>query len=148
MSDKVEFSLDARGIRAAFDKLNGQTQGALERGAQGGGLVIQAGMKRRIMQGGKSGHVYKRGGKEHVASAPGEPPATDTGALANSIQTIVTARRPDYAETQTGSPLDYSESLEFGTSKMEARPYGRPTLDEDRDAIEAAIIGAIRKAAT
>lgn len=35
-----------------------------------------------------TGRVYRRFGKLHVASAPGQPPARDTGRLINSIYSV------------------------------------------------------------
>ncbi len=35
----------------------------------------------------KTGNTYERGGKTHIASSAGNPPAIDTGRLVSSIQT-------------------------------------------------------------
>jgi HK97 gp10 family phage protein len=75
----------------------------------------------------------------HTASAPGEPPAVDTGFLRNSIQ--VDEVTPN--EAIIAPHTDYAEHVEFGTSRMAARPYMRPALDEHEreivDAIEATV---------
>jgi hypothetical protein len=144
--DKVEFTLDVRDCIAALQRLNGDASEGLKRAALAGGMVIQAGMKRRITQGGKSGRLYQRGRKQHQASAPGEPPASDTGALANSIVARISKSDADYAESETGPTMAYDEALEFGASRMAARPYARPTLDEDADQIQAAIEAALQRA--
>jgi hypothetical protein len=47
-------------------------------------FTIEARMK-AIMPGKRSGRIYRYGRGEHQASAPGEPPAIDTGNLLNSI---------------------------------------------------------------
>lgn len=39
-----------------------------------------------ILHTSKSGRQYRRGGKVHTASAPGEPPASDTGRLVQSVR--------------------------------------------------------------
>lgn len=138
-------------VEAAFRQLDAIAAEALPKSAMAGGYVIQAGMKRRIMQGGKTGRIYKRGNRQHQASAPGEPPATDYGALVNSIETRISESSADYAESETGPTVAYGEGLEYGTSRMEARPYGRPTLDEDaeqiKDAIETSLTRLLQKAA-
>lgn len=64
-------------------------------------------------------------GKNHVASAAGEFPNRDTGGLQNGFKTEQTG--PLSAEFR--SETEYSEALEFGTSKMEARPHVRPARD-------------------
>ena len=73
----------------------------------------------------KTGRVYRRGGVEHQASAPGEPPASDTGQLVNSIGTVYDTT------TLTGRVVAKSKHappLEFGTKNMEPRPFLRPAL--------------------
>ena len=77
----------------------------------------------------KTGRVYRYGKVEHQASAPGEAPATDTGALAAN------------AKTEQAAPAmweilffqDYAAALEFGTPKMLPRPYLRPAVEAVRD---------------
>lgn len=85
---------------------------------------VEAEMK-ILMTGSKSGIVYMRGGRSHQASAPGEPPAVDTGFLINSIQTDVKSD----AEATITIAAEYAEALEFGTSKIEPRPFVRPAID-------------------
>lgn len=146
MSDKVSFSLNVKETIAALERLDGDASEGLKRAALAGGMVIQAGMKRRITQGGKTGQLYSRGRKMHQASAPGEAPASDTGALANSIITQISQSTADYAESETGPTMEYGGMLEYGTSRVKARPYGRPTLDEDADKIQAAMEAALERA--
>lgn len=71
-------------------------------------------------------------GRNHVASAPGEYPNRDTGGLQNGFKTEQTG--PLSAEFR--SETEYSEALEFGTSKMEARPHVRPARDAVKPKIE------------
>jgi hypothetical protein len=69
----------------------------------------------------KSGRAYNRRGRIHIASAPGESPAVDTGFLSNSIQTTV---KSDYeAEIVIGA--EYAEILEFEKN----RPFVRKSID-------------------
>lgn len=67
-------------------------------------------------------------GKNHVPSSPGEPPNADTHLLSNSIE--VTQPKPLLVRVTSQAP--YSAALEFGTSKMEARPFMRPARDKTR----------------
>lgn len=74
-----------------------------------------------VQSGGRSGRVYKRskGKIVHQASAPGEPPKSDSGYLASHIRGFVEERFTAVLEAAT----KYARSLEFGTRKMGARPF-------------------------
>lgn len=62
----------------------------------------------------------------HIAAAPNQAPNTDTGKLVNSI-----AVEMDWNDTsaEVGSNLDYAAYLEFGTKKMEPRPWLSPAVN-------------------
>ena len=76
-----------------------------------------------------TGRTYKRGKRGvHVASAPGQPPAPDTGNLRRNW------RRQTYAHPngkglgvsvhmRITSDMFYQKFLEFGTRKMAPRPH-------------------------
>lgn len=70
-------------------------------------------------------------GKGHVPSKPGEPPNNDTGNLKNNIETS----QPEPLVAEVRSNAEYAAALEFGTSKMGARPYMRPARDAEAPAI-------------
>lgn len=80
------------------------------------------------MRDGKHGRSYKvsKSGKPHTASAPGEPPAIDTGALVNSI----TTESPSEYVREVGTAMEYAQHLEFGTpgGKIAPRPFIRPAF--------------------
>jgi len=84
----------------------------------------------------KSGNFYLRGGKAHRASAPGEAPAVDSGELLRSIVFDVRGMEMEVG-AEAGAP--YAELLEEGTSKMKARPFLEPAIEEHRDAIINAV---------
>ena len=98
-------------------------------------LDIQARAQMAIMNPPKSGRIYRRGNVAHQASAPGEAPATDTGNLVNSAYTKKLAD----ADYETGFTVEYAAPLEFGTAKIEPRPYLRPAVEAVRKAFIAAI---------
>jgi hypothetical protein len=58
----------------------------------------------------------------HIASSPGNPPRIDTGNLVNQIN--VSQQGQFVWVIRSGA--DYGPDLEFGTSKMAARPYMGP----------------------
>lgn len=63
-------------------------------------------------------------GAGHVPSKPGEPPKRDTGHLDTNIE----AYRTGKLTAEVRSQAEYAAHLEFGTSKMAARPYMRPAV--------------------
>ena len=90
----------------------------------------------------KSGIVYPRGKRaSHQASAPGEPPAMDTGNLSSNIS----LRPADIGMTEIYIRDDaaYGYALELGapSRKLAARPFLRPALA----AVEAPFTAAIKR---
>lgn len=71
-------------------------------------------------------------GKNHVPSAPGQPPNRDTGVLQGHLTNEMVG--PLTAEVRSEAP--YANDLEIGTSKMAARPYMRPARDANRKEIQ------------
>jgi hypothetical protein len=79
-----------------------------------------------IQRGPKTGLTYKRRGVMHRASAPGQYPATDTGTLASRVDfNLPTASN---LRGSVGTNIFYGPMLEFGTSKMAARPWLLPSF--------------------
>jgi HK97 gp10 family phage protein len=62
---------------------------------------------------------------KHVASAPGYPPNVDTGTLRASIR----ASQVKEMVWQVTAGTDYAIPLEFGTPRMQARPFFRPKVE-------------------
>lgn len=87
-----------------------------------------------------TGAVYVRDGKMHRASAPGQPPAKDTGTLQSSIEYKVT-KDGETISGLIGSSADYAIYLEFGTSRMAARPFLRPVLENNKEEIVDKFVG-------
>lgn len=80
----------------------------------------------------------------HRASAPGQPPATDTGNLVNSItfERDRSERRPVYS---VGTDEQYGGWLEFGTMRMAARPWLRPAVKASVRGMAKRIADRIRR---
>ena len=75
-------------------------------------------------------------------SKAGDPPASDTGYLANQIAVKIDANGMG---ADVISNADYSEALEFGTLKMPARPFMQPALEENRKKFDTNMAKAIRQ---
>jgi len=113
-----------KGVTAKYNAKLKQIIGA-------GGQMVMNEAKQSIQQnsgGGKTYQKYKPR-RTHTASAEGQPPNTDTGFLVSNIFLQID---PDGLGADVESRADYSGYLEFGTSKMEARPYLQPALEANR----------------
>lgn len=71
-------------------------------------------------------------GANHVPSLPGQPPNEDTGTLRRGIETEIGG--PNLVTVSSYAP--YSAALEFGTSKMQARPFMRPATEKNRAEVQ------------
>ena len=103
--------------------------------------IYTQGVARKMIGGTGSGRTYRRGksGKVHTASAPGQPPARDTGILTSSVSydvkvkgPVVTGRiGPDVdkikGRAKTSDP-EYGLYLELGTRNMKRRPWLVPSV--------------------
>jgi len=86
----------------------------------------------------------KQGGKgtyTHIASKPDSAPNTDTGNLVKSIS--VQPLQPRKIMT-VGVNAKYAEALEFGTRKMDARPFMQPSIEDNKDALEKLLANKLR----
>lgn len=72
----------------------------------------------------KHGRLYPRGSRVHQASAPGEAPAIDTGNLIQSME----PQFPSPTKGVLAIFAEYAAYLEFGTRRMEARPFAQPAV--------------------
>ena len=109
---------------------------------KGGGQLIRGEAIKSIQTGSKSGVMYQMYNprREHRASAPGEAPASDTGNLVSKI--IVKQKSKDI--TSVESNADYSAYLEYGTSKMEARPFMLPAFEKSKKPIINAVFKRVK----
>lgn len=82
----------------------------------------------------KSGATYRRGGVVHQASAPGQYPASDTGRLAGSVRMELPSRGNIVG--RVGTAVAYGPMLEFGTSRMAARPWLFPSFEKAKIGVE------------
>jgi HK97 gp10 family phage protein len=129
--------------------LDEATLEALHVGLKGAIDLMVADAKRAVARGPKTGRIYMKGKNKsirHQASAPGEPPATDTGRLLNSIvgdAKVVGKQVQGYLDARTA----YAGYLEFGTRRMAARPFMTPAVMKNRDRAIALMRDAVQRKA-
>tara|TARA_R100000654_G_scaffold16800_4_gene35211 strand:- start:759 stop:1208 length:450 start_codon:yes stop_codon:yes gene_type:complete len=109
---------------------------------QGGAQLIRGEAVKSIQSGPKSGKIYQRYNptRTHKASAPGEAPASDTGNLVRNIR--VKQKSQDIVTVESGA--HYSKFLEYGTSKMQARPFLFPAFKMSQGKIMMATFNRVK----
>lgn len=93
----------------------------------------------------KGGKIYTRGSVSHQASAPRQAPAVDTGRLVSSINVDF---RPDRYYVDAGVlpvEVEYARYLEYGTRKMQPRPFIAPARVKARRPVERKFQRAVEK---
>jgi len=116
------------------------------------GKDLEDSAKKEILRHPKAGRKYvirSRSGRRrrHIASAPGETHAEITGKLRRSIGRKVTGwQKLDFGYIQR-PPEDpqYGEFLEFGTSRMAARPTLLNAINDQSHQIEKHFATAMKK---
>jgi len=100
-------------------------------------LMVQNTAKKSITAGG-TGITYEKyePRRTHTASAPNQPPASDTGFLVSQITMKVKTHSNGSVEGSIISAAPYSKALEFGTTNMTERPFMQPALEKNRRKIE------------
>ncbi len=110
------------------------------------GLILEDAIKRRLSHPG-TGRLYARGRRVHQASAPGEPPAVDTGHLRNSIGSEAVDQ-----VLRVGAAAGYAPALEYGSARpvpggvvfVQPRPFMAPAFAEVEDRLTAAGVVALQ----
>lgn len=102
-------------------------------------LYVEGHIKKKISRGRRTGIAYPRaGGRIHIASAPYEPPKTDTGHLVKSVG----HNKKAPLEYDVVPLASYAEDLEYGSFRAQPRPFIRPTVQET----EGKIVKKIKRA--
>ena len=136
MDIKVKVS-NLKKVLSQLDKLGKDMEVPFQEVVKGGGQLIRTEAIKSIQTGAKSGVIYQMYNprREHRASAPGQSPASDTGNLVNKI--IVKQKNRNTVQVQSNA--NYSAYLEYGTSKMEARPFMLPAFEKSKKPIMNAV---------
>lgn len=116
------------------------TDAKAESGLRRAALQGEARLKMILSQPG-SGRVYGR----HQASAPGSPPAPDTGQLRAATQADTQIQRDgEGLKGRIVANKDYAEALEKGTEKMAARPFLNVLITDHADELKQAFYAGAR----
>ena len=110
---------------------------------KGGAQLIRGEAIKSIQTGPKSGRTYEKYNprRTHKSSAPGQAPASDTGNLVSQIR--VREENKDLVKVESNAL--YSSFLEFGTSKMLARPFLFPATERSRPKIVQAVFNRVKQ---
>ena len=121
----IDFELKGNKLLdAALKKMPDEVQREVSKVVMRTAADLEADVKIRIQQGPATGRVYTRGNVTHQASARGEAPASDTGALLGSIY----HERVSRLFAVAGSRMVYAAALELGSRKIEKRPAWVPAI--------------------
>jgi HK97 gp10 family phage protein len=138
--------VNADAVAKELGKFGPKAAAALEGVVKRGAIRIANRIVRTLQKGSRSGRRYPRGGGNvHVASAPGEPPKSDTGFLAKQVKPSATRVRGVVISSSVIISAKYSEFLEFGTSKMKARPFVRPAFKLEAPFIQRDAVKTLRR---
>lgn len=122
-----------------------ELMGAAKTGVLVGANIVRNEMIDLITNTPKTGVLYRRNGVTRRRSAPGQPFASDTGNTLNQIQQPeVNIDGLRVTATIVVSGVN-AKRMEFGTEKMEPRPFAKPALDNKRAEAEAAITTELKK---
>ena len=130
-------------VMGQLKQLNKQLEPDFQEIVKGGGQLIRGEAVKSIQQGSKSGIVYEKYNprRTHRASAPGEAPASDTGNLVSKIM----VKQKTKNITNVESNANYSAFLEYGTSKMQPRPFMLPAFEKSKKPITEATFKRVVK---
>lgn len=138
MSAELKITIDDRVLQGLKDSTPRNVGLFLDTEAE----TMVNGIKLSIQQQ-SSGRAYRRKGKTHIASRPGDPPNIDMGALINSY----TWERDGNNTRRIGTSVDYAEHLEFGNTRgMAPRPHVGPEVERTRARLgaDAARFGIVK----
>lgn len=123
-----------RSISSLLGRMQAETIREVSQALFAGGELVAVEAQISITSGAVSG-------ANHQPSSPGEPPNNDTGVLANNIETVQINR----LKVEVSSNAPYSQALEFGTSKIAARPFMAPAANAKRRDVERLVDRAVKR---
>jgi len=143
----IEMTLDLSKFTKSLNDLSKGSQHEAKKAIAKVSYKIEGDCKSNISSGSRSGRIYKRGkSRTHQASAPGEFPKTDYGDLGANIKAEFNFSG---LESTVGSRASAPHGfwLEFGTPKMQPRPWLSRTINENKKFIEQTFDDALNNIA-
>ena len=142
----MQISIQVKGFKkvmASLKNLEQDLEKPFREVIAGGAQLIRGEAIKSIQSGPKSGRIYEKYNprRTHRASAPGQAPASDTGNLVSQIR--VREENKDLIKVESNAL--YSSFLEFGTSKMLARPFLFPATERSRPKIIQAVFNKVKQ---
>lgn len=113
--------MTARKHSERLKRMVAKTPQQVTRALYAAGQLLELDAERSITSGAVSG-------VNHIPSNPGQPPNADTHFLDSNIETEIGG--PGLVTVT--SKANYSAALEWGTSRMAARPFMRPAVERNR----------------
>lgn len=142
---KVNFKVKGgKALRDALSSMSAEVQAEAGKAVLGSAVELRSDVVKAVHSGPASGRVYKKSNpnRTHQASAPGQAPQTDTGRLASSIF----FDKVGDLTAVVGSSVIYALYLEYGTSRMAARPFFRPAVERMKPKFQRRLELAIERA--
>lgn len=133
-------------LKTFFREGSDEMKAALNKELQSIGFEGEERIKRSMQNTGKAHWFYLRpNGAIHWPSAPGHPPAIDSGRLISSIVFDSGDGRLEIgSEDKGGVVAQYAVYLEEGTDKMKARPFIQKVADWMEGVIEERLLIVVR----
>ena len=117
----------------------------MKEAVQRSALAVQSDAIKSIQTGSRTGRVYSRGSKNHIASAAGEAPKTDTGNLVANIRLMEEEGGKLVKVGVFGNRAIYGAWLELGTSTIEPRPWLKPATDKNKPFIRRSFLEVVNR---
>ena len=139
--------VNVKELQKALQKKSLRAIDSVEKAVNSGALAIHGTAIKLVQKGPRSGITYPRqkGSKTHTASAPGEPPKTDTGNLVSNIKLAVGKDGPMFV-ARIIADTPYAKWLEFGTAQNGGpRPFMQPAFQKHERQIRKDIQFALNK---
>lgn len=130
-------------LQAALERFAAAASKEVDKVVQAAGITVRGDIVKLMHRSNPSGitRTLSKPRRVHTASAPGQPPAVDTGRLVSSV----VYEKAGPAAAEVSSAVLYAAWLEFGTMQIAARPAWVPAVENARPKFLAHINAALAK---
>jgi len=141
MANEFEVRITRNDLPKKKRELPGEMKKRMDALAEEGTNIAKVSMQ----QSPASGRSYMRGKKMHTASSPGNPPRPDSGRLVNSMRWDRMGTNGQTQQRRIIAATEYAFYEEFGTTKMEARPFMGPMAQQLRGLVKGHFDGILEE---